>query len=660
MSYAMQEPEKARREATPDLADDGRKPSRSRVVASRLPPPVRFVDDLHRARTLADAERARAVVLMPVCSGPGQLRAAIEADFESVLASRGAMPSAVGGDAPYRVIVEDQLARAAALPVRGVCLSIPLLGELCEAHDSLNEDDLRALSVWVEAAKVQRRMRVVVLLSEADRDTTLLVPRRLEDHLAPHRVEVATGVGLVSSFADTPRPAPVIERPTTEVSDSQDVEVSTRFVQTISLEVAVSTPTAIEAGSEVAVVADEPLSARSGDTLKPEAPEHETAEAQIAALPDLDLGDALAQALIALDESSDVETTSTSAPDLAPAPVAAAPAPPEEPVAALPRPESVVVVSSRDRTPPGEGPDFKKAMRRLFDEEPAQDHAVVARVQQSATYRSFAMDLDAAKGPKPVAVVEKLFAQRYVPLLGAAHRGELDGAALAVAEQWRASFAESYESAYPSMRATGKRPTMVMDAPDVATRVARLSSARSIKLVLVDSMSFDLGERVQTRIGRALDKRAVLVESTTLWSALPTRTYAQMHLLAKGPEGLKDPVAGPPSEPDVTRGRTVSSLRRERCGSREIMKLDLVEARLRGQGPAYDERLDGIADEVVEVLVKFMETQPPRTLVYVFGDHGFVLGAGSNGWATGAASQGGASPEEVLVGGYGFLVDAVQ
>jgi hypothetical protein len=90
------------------------------------------------------------------------------------------------------------------------------------------------------------------------------------------------------------------------------------------------------------------------------------------------------------------------------------------------------------------------------------------------------------------------------------------------------------------------------------------------------------------------------------------------------------------------------------------MKLDLVEARLRGQGPAYDERLDGIADEVVEVLVKFMETQPPRTLVYVFGDHGFVLGAGSNGWATGAASQGGASPEEVLVGGYGFLVDAVQ
>ena len=165
---------------------------------------------------------------------------------------------------------------------------------------------------------------------------------------------------------------------------------------------------------------------------------------------------------------------------------------------------------------------------------------------------------------------------------------------------------------------------------------------------------------MQARVGRALDKRAVLVETTTLWSALPTRTFAQMHLLAKGPEGLKDPVSGPPSEPDVTRGRAVSTLRREKVGSRELLKLDLVEARLRAQGAAYDERLDALADEIAEVLVKFMETQPPRTLVYIFGDHGFVLGAGSNGWATGAATQGGASPEEVLVGGYGFLVDAVQ
>jgi hypothetical protein len=91
-----------------------------------------------------------------------------------------------------------------------------------------------------------------------------------------------------------------------------------------------------------------------------------------------------------------------------------------------------------------------------------------------------------------------------------------------------------------------------------------------------------------------------------------------------------------------------------------LLKLDLVEARLRGPGPAYDERLDAIADEVAHILVKLLESFPARTLAYVFGDHGFCLGPGANGWATGPATQGGASPEEVLVAGHGWLLDAVQ
>ncbi len=616
----------------------------------RLPPPVRFVDDAHRAQTLADAERARAIVLLPVCLGPGHLKSAIDADLESVLASRGAMPSQIRADAPYRAIVEDQLARASSLPVRGVCLSLPVLADLCESNDSMHEEDLRTLCVWVEAAKVHRKLRVVVLLSDTDRETTLLVPRRLEDHLFPQRTEsepavsatIPVAVQHANSFADTPPPSAVEE----------DDE------------------------SELAELHRAPLSARDGDTLRPPA------------VPDLDLGEALAYALSSANDESEVEpepTQLTAALEVHPVAqptidltvdLTAELASPEEPaLAAEPaiaaEPDVAVEPATAPDVEPATAPDselesqakpadLRQAMKRLLRDEPPAREDILHRVEQSATYRNYALDLDAAKGPKPVAVIEKLYAQRYVPLLAAAHRGELDGAALSIAESWRASFAESYENAFASMRATGKRPTMVMDAPDVATRVARLASARSIKLVLVDSMSFDLGERVQQLISRALDKRAVLVESSTLWSALPTRSYAQMHLLAKGPEGLKDPVTGPPSEPDVTRGRALTTLRRERCGTRELMKLDLVEARLRVQGPGYDERLDALAGEVADALVKFMETLPPRTLVYIFGDHGFVLGAGSNGWATGTASQGGASPEEVLVPGYGFLVDAVQ
>jgi hypothetical protein len=266
------------------------------------------------------------------------------------------------------------------------------------------------------------------------------------------------------------------------------------------------------------------------------------------------------------------------------------------------------------------------------------------RFMHAATHRAYAVELDAARGPRPVAAIEKLFIDRYLPLLGAVARGEADQGVRGVVEAWRQSFAQSYTEAFSTLRVTGKRPTMVFDAPEVASRVARLSSARSTKLVLVDSMSFELAERVNKQLSDRLGKRAALVDRSVLWSALPTRTPTQLHLIDRGPEGLKDP---PPSsvEPDVSRGRNVSTLRRDKIGSREIYKLELVEARLRGPGGDYDSRLDGIATEIADVLAKLIDSLPPRTLVYVFGDHGFVLSPGMNGYATGPRSRAAPRPK---------------
>ena len=156
-----------------------------------------------------------------------------------------------------------------------------------------------------------------------------------------------------------------------------------------------------------------------------------------------------------------------------------------------------------------------------------------------------------------------------------------------------------------------------------------------------------------------MGSRASLAEQQILWSALPTTTPVQSFYLARGPNGLRDQEP-PPSEPDISRGRNVSTLRRERIGSREILKLDLVEARLRTPGDGYDERLEAIAEETAQVIHRFAETLPARTLLYVFGDHGFVLPVGGSGFLTGPATQGGASPEEVLVGGFGWILDAVH
>jgi hypothetical protein len=290
---------------------------------------------------------------------------------------------------------------------------------------------------------------------------------------------------------------------------------------------------------------------------------------------------------------------------------------------------------------------------------PAQEapRRAPSRVANAAHWRSFAVELDATRGPKPVSVVEKLFATRYMPLVAAAERGEADAAVLSVIEGWRSGFEHSYRDGFAQMRVTGKRPSMVLDAPELATRAARLNGARAVKLVLVDAMRFDVGERAMVELARLTAGRALCVDRALLWSALPTRTPTQLALLARGPEGLREPDLPPESEPELLRGRAVATLRRERIGARELLKLDVVEGRLRAPQPPP---LDAIADEVAETLARHVDTLPPRTLLYVFGDHGFRLPVPAEGARSGGPLQGGASPEEVLVPAYAWLVGEVH
>jgi hypothetical protein len=273
-------------------------------------------------------------------------------------------------------------------------------------------------------------------------------------------------------------------------------------------------------------------------------------------------------------------------------------------------------------------------------------------------WRTWLEDLKAAKGPRPLSVIERMFVTSYVPLYTALLSGIEDDDAKRAISSWSKSFAESYREAFEALRIRGKRPNMVLDVPDVALRIGRLHGARSVQLLLVDGMRFDLGLRVEQRVRALIGQQAVLTDRLLLWSALPSVTEIQLELIGRGPEGLLRPPNEAEVELPVARGRSASMLRRVRAGHRDLLKLDLVEARLSEPGTAEAERLDTLSDEVARVITDYLGAQPPRTLVLAFGDHGFVLDQLDAG--TAAMRSGGSSPEEVLVPAFAWLVGGVH
>ncbi len=612
---------------------------------------------------------------------PTGLRRLIDDAVEGELAARGALPAAIGVDAELSSCIRDQVFRSRALGTTGLAIALPPLLELSDAEGRLNVDDSAALLAWTRATA---ELPVILLASEADRNVSAYAPIALERLLAsegraappapPPAVDEATWLEASREppsdpFDMTPPPAAVSPRVETRspsrVSPPSPSKtritpvppaVAPRPVAEVMVDLApppsplgasrvvANAPQKQAVLSEEAETAEAARGLRAG-ILKGRKPHANTAQARYRAE----------------QQHHEAEVRALEAPRHAEAPGAA------EAFHHADVPRAAELQQAR---PAPEEPTFDPAPTLATRPRSAQNETAAinararetnaARVVNASEWRNLALELDAARGPKPVRVIEQLFISRYVPLLGALARGEADGAVRAICDSWAQAFEHSYVEAFSAMRVTGKRPMMTFDTPDIATRIARLNGARGVKLLLVDGMSFDLGERVTAEMRARSTGHGVNIERTLLWSALPTTTPMQLSLLGKGADGLRE--IEPPSEPEpeIARGRAIATLRRERLGTREIMKLDLVEARLRTAGVPYEERLDAIADEVATVVARFMESLPSRTLLYVFGDHGFRLPKSPDGRSTGPAQQGGASPEEVLVPGYAWLSGGVH
>jgi hypothetical protein len=266
-------------------------------------------------------------------------------------------------------------------------------------------------------------------------------------------------------------------------------------------------------------------------------------------------------------------------------------------------------------------------------------------------WRAATLALTAARGPQPLATLERLFATSYLPLDTALHDPgrPADRRAVRARDEFRANFSRVYLEAFHAFALTGKRPRMVLDAPEIAARIARQTSARTSQLLLVDAMRYDLGVLVKEAVGRLLGPHATLAHEMILWSALPTTTSRQLATIAQGVSALQAE-ADEEREDGVVRGRTAQTIRRLKTGSRDVYRLDLCDVRVREAGERVLPLLPSIADDVAATVARHAGTLTPRTLLFVFGDHGFTLEADSQ------PSSGGSSPEEVLVPAFAFLM----
>lgn len=296
--------------------------------------------------------------------------------------------------------------------------------------------------------------------------------------------------------------------------------------------------------------------------------------------------------------------------------------------------------------------------------------SVARNDQETVALQRAVTVLEEVSRATPLAGLERAFVEGYAPLR-AAMMEERTGVlpvprdkVRALAAQYAQLFSRAYAEALPTFAVTGRHPRMVFELFDLAHRSARVHGARAVQVVLVDALRWDLGARLRARLGQALARHAVCVDEQPLWSVLPTTTAVQLDALVRGEDALRAPTR-PERETSIVRGRSLDVLRRTRLGHRDLLKLDLLEGRLRDPGASESTRLDGLADELTPLLERFVQGTANRTLVVIAGDHGFSFGEGPGDLPdprreTGPARQGGASPDEVFVPFQAWLVGGVH
>ncbi len=575
----------------------------------------------------------------------GRLRLWIEGAIEDELCRQGAVPPGVTASSDLDASLSDQLYRARLIERPRLHLEIDSLQGIANLSGALDAEDSAVLRWWL-AATLERPVRLAFHPSNRWLGVygppvtfgALLETQRAS--LAPAAVPAAPPEvperAAPASLGTGERPS--AKRAMAALFDDEDFEELRECLEVARVDLTTPPPPLVAEAEPAGAPDDGP-----GDLAAPalDADAGLPGDWATEALRALDAGEPTGDALDARAPAGDALDAGEPTGDALDA---------RELEAREPAPASAPLAFEAQELEPA-----PSALRLVEPPAPPVSPLFPTATQD---WQRWQLELDAARGPKPLAVIERLFTSAYVPLRDAVARGIAPASATPVLDAWAKSFDKSYSDVFEALCHRGKRPQMTLDVPELAQRLGRLHGARSVQLVLVDGLRFDLGLRLQERLRARLAEQAALAERLLLWSALPTHTSAQLELIGRGVAALKERSSGADAEVVVARGRTAQTLRRVKAGFRELMKLDLVEADLAAPGPAEAVRLDELAEDVADALGGYLTTLPPRTLAFVFGDHGFLLEPQGSG--TAPARQGGASPEEVLVPAFAWLTGSMQ
>ena len=545
------------------------------------------------------AERVEVNLESPGPECRGKLTAFILSSIEAQLERLGAAPRGWTARDSLEMVLSDQLYRSRLLGAGGIALKFAGLDGIADAAAGLSVEDSHALRRMFALAELEP---LQVFLPEPSASLCVLgAPQRLSDWLP-----VGSRAGRLACIeyeAEGPETSPAGD-PTSLAPPQLDAFVST------------PAGTGTASGDGAALNTAPEKAAASPGSEPPRSEPVAAVELEVNEQPTL--------------VPSVLATDSAAATVPAPATVAA---PATEPATVTVAPDCTAPAVALDCAASADAPELEEHQRRRS---------------------AWLAQLQSMNGPKQHASIERAFLSAYLPLAREVASGKAPQEFRSAVETWAEGFAQSYASAFKSLTAHARRPTMVRDIFDVGQRWLNQYRARNFQILLVDSMRFDLGQRLNEIIERRLAGQAVCRDQALLWAALPSNSGAQRLGEAGAGRSQQSGKASPPAEPSPTAG-AVEALR---VGSRELFRVDQLSMDLSKPGELEPQRLERLATLLADTVVPWLKTRAPDTLVVVFGDHGFQWQAGERG--TSAAQRGGALPEQVLVPASAWLLSTTR